>query len=96
MLLFFAVNSGHIRIYLVLAEILAAAVYRFTAGAVVSAVAGKTAAFIKSVILKIISPFRFITGKVSYAVTKNKEKLLKLLKKFKINSKNPLKDNIHL
>lgn len=96
LLLFFAVNSGHIRIYLVIAEILAAAVYRFTAGAVVSAVSEKIAAFIKNVILKIVSPFCFITGKVSCVVAKNKEKVRKLLKKFKINSKNPLKDNNNL
>lgn len=96
LLLFFAVNSGHIRTYLVLAEVLAAAVYRFTAGAVVAAVAGKIAAFTKNIILKIISPFRFIEDKISYAVAKNKEKVRKLLKKFKINSKNPLKDNNNL
>lgn len=92
-LLFLAVNSGHIRSYLVLAEILAAAVYRLTVGTIVSAAAEKTASFLKKAIRAVFSPFKFVLRKIQVISRKIKENLRKTLKKIKINSQNPLKDN---
>ncbi len=95
-LLFFAVNSGHIRSYLVLAEVLAAAVYRMTAGMLISLFTDKVSAFFGKIINRISSPFVFLEGKITFFFTKIRKNMRKMLKKFKINSENPLKDNIQM
>ena len=95
-LLFIAVNSGHIRSYLVLAEIFAAVVYRMTAGVLITAITDRISYCLKKITVRIYSPFRRV-GEVLLSVSaKNKEKFRKILKKFKINSKNPLKDDSEL
>ena len=69
-LLFVAVNSGHIRGYLILAEVLAAAVYRFTAGIPVSFFFSKVAYISRMVVLKFFSPFEYVWGKMSVGFKK--------------------------
>lgn len=95
-LLFFAVNSGHIRSYLVLAEVLAAAVYRMTAGVLISSVTDSISVFFRKIIKRICAPVHCLGKKMSSVNLKNKEKLQKISKKLKINSKKTLKDNIQL
>lgn len=95
-LLFLAVNSGHIRSYLVLAEVLAAAVYRLTAGILISSALQKTASLLKTVFKTVFSPLEFLLKKIKDRNRKMREKLQKIIKKIKINSQNPLKDNSQL
>lgn len=56
-MLFIAVNSGRIRGYLVMFEVLAACVYRFTAGQLVSAVTDKFSKVINALCVKVFSVF---------------------------------------
>ncbi len=95
-LLFVAVNSGRIRGYLILFEVLAACVYRFTAGQLVSSVLDKFSMLINTVYNKVIS-LLLVPLKRMYTFVRNVSKRLeKNLKKSKINSENPLKDSAEL
>lgn len=95
-LLFIAVNSGHIRLYLIVAEILAATVYRLTAGRLVMSVSDRISSVIKKFANVVFAPLRLVKGLLVNAAVKIEEKFMKMLKNLKINSKNPLKDSSEL
>ncbi len=95
-MLFVAVNSGRIRGYLIIFEVLAAAVYRFTAGRLISAVFNKTALFVNALIEKIFSAFCVPLKNIYTFFLKVSKRIEKNLKKSKINSENPLKDSPEL
>lgn len=92
-ILFVAVNSGHIRSYLILAEILAAVIYRFTAGTLVTAVLKRFSDVITKIKHMIFSPFEVAFKKFKEKTLQCAEKIIKIFKKNKINSENPLKDS---
>ena len=95
-MLFVAVNSGRIRGYLILFEVIAACVYRFTAGQLVCAVAHKFSMIINALCKKIFSVFSVPIKRIYTLVCKVSKRLEKNLKKSKINSENPLKDSPEL
>lgn len=95
-LLFVAVNSGRIRGYLILFEVLAACVYRFTAGQLVSAVLDKSSMLINAFFRKVASVICVPMKKMYTFICKVSKRFEKNLKKSKINSENPLKDSAEL
>ena len=95
-LLFVAVNSGRIRGYLIMFEVLAACVYRFTAGQLVCAVIDKFSMIINALCKKVFSVFSVPIKRIYTLVCKVSKRLEKNLKKSKINSENPLKDSAEL
>ena len=95
-MLFVAVNSGRIRGYLILFEVLAVCVYRFTAGRLMSVILKKASMIINAVWKKIFTLFS-VPFKFTYTVIlKVSKRLKKILKKSKINSENPLKDTTEM
>jgi spore cortex biosynthesis protein YabQ len=91
-LLFLAVNSGRIRGYLIVFEVLAATIYRFTAGRLIFFILSKTSGFINSVFSEIFSVVKVPLKSMYTFIFKVSKRLEKNLKKSKINSENPLKD----
>ena len=87
-MLLLATANGFIRIYLLVAEILGAAIYFFTFGTLVSAVIR----LISGIVKKLFSPVFTLKKIISVKTEKLKEKFLKNIKKVKNKFKKPLKD----
>ena len=92
-MLFVAVNSGRIRGYLIMFEVLASCVYRLTAGQIVSAVSDKCAFVINRLIHKVISLFSVPIKSMYTFFVKVSKRIEKNFKKSEINSEKPLKDS---
>ncbi len=93
-LLFLGTTDGIVRFYLVLAEITGATVYFLTAGRLISFLFSKTADVILRVLRRIISPFVFISSKISFKGAKLREKTVKKLENFQNKLKKRLKDTV--
>ena len=92
-LLFIGLNNGHIRIYLILAEITGAVVYFSTAGIIISALFSKIFFAIKKAIMLIFFPFLFVKTKIDIITKKLTKKCGINLKKIQNKFKKPLQDD---
>lgn len=92
-LLYIAVNNGHIRVYLVAAQILGATVYRFTAGELIFSFFEKITLAVKKIIKTVFAPFLIFGRRVLGIMRKTIAKSGKILKKIQNKFKKPLKDD---
>lgn len=91
-LLFLGVNDGVIRLYLVLAEIIGATLYFFTAGKIVYRLFRRFSDMLRSAVHLIFAPFRFLKRKMNKPIEKIKENSAFYLKKIQNKFKKPLQE----
>lgn len=92
-LLIIGLNNGHIRFYLILAEITGAVVYFSTAGIIISALLHKISFAIKKAVMLIFSPLMFLKTKIDIITKKLTKKSGINLKKIQNKFKKPLQDD---
>lgn len=90
--LFLAVNDGRIRLYLVIAIVLGAVSYAFTFGELISSFAKRIASAFQKVFHVLLTPFRFLLGKIRGTGKRNADLSGKKFKKIQNKSKKLLQD----
>lgn len=95
-ILFLAVNDGRIRLYLVIAIVLGAVIYAFTFGELIFSSAKRIAAAVKKIFHVLLTPFRFLFGKIRGAGKRFTDFSGKKLKKIQNKSKKPLQDEYEM
>ncbi len=95
-LLYIAVNNGHIRLYLLLAQVLGGVIYRFTAGELIFPFFVKIIKAAEKFVLTVFAPVAGLGRKISEILRKIMRKFYINFKKIKNKFKKALKDDEQL
>ena len=95
-LLYIALNNGHVRLYLLIAQTLGGVIYRFTAGELIFSFFMKIIKAAEKLILTVFAPVKVFAGKISEILRKMVRKIYINFKKIKNKFKKALKDDEQL